>query len=489
MKTPLIKTRLSKTLRKEDGQALIITLISFTVLLGFFGLAVDVGYMFYTKRQLQVAADAAALAGASVLTAGTPTLSLITAAANYDAALNGITTGVTVTWPYTPQSLCANCTSNNFVEVVVSQTKQTGFMSFFGSNPTTVAARAVAFAQNSPGCMFTLNQNGGQSPSGMFLNGNGIFINAPTCAIYIDSPSNSTGNTAGLYVAPSFCAELMAKSIGIVGKPGYSNGSWCFGNGISPTPAGGIVPVADPLAYLPQGTQGACLPSHTAVSCTTVLVGATPTPQCQALGTSPPTALNTTTLSPGNYCACQTSTGTSCTAGAAAISVKTTGITFNPGTYNLNGETYATGGLNIAAGSTNLTYAGVTGTGVTFYMWNGATFSVSGPGSIFSSNGITLTAPGPGGQYPGILFYQDRADNGTAVLGGDFGKLDLEGAIYVPDGNLTFPAVIQVTTLQNNTILVANTIQWSGFLGLFQDYDKATGSGGISPIKTVVLTE
>ena len=80
MKTRLIPTRLSKTLRNEHGQALIITLISFTVLLGFVGLAVDVGYMFYTKRQLQVAADAAALAGASVLTAATPTLSIITTA-------------------------------------------------------------------------------------------------------------------------------------------------------------------------------------------------------------------------------------------------------------------------------------------------------------------------------------------------------------------------------------------------------------------------
>jgi hypothetical protein len=411
--------------------------------------------MFYTKRQLQVAADAAALAGASVLTAATPTLSIITTVANHDAVLNGITTGtngstVTVTWPYAPQNMCANCTSSNFVEVVVSQTKQTGFMSLFGTNPTTVAARAVAFAQNSPGCMFTLNQNGSApNGGGMYLNGAALNVNAPTCAIYIDSPNNTSALDVGTFLGIVFDVTLKAKSIGIVGNPGYSAGTF------TPPPTGGMVPVSDPLAYLTPPATGACLPSHVAY-----------------------VAATNATLSPGNYCASST--------GAPAITVATTGVTFSPGTYILNGEGFATGGLSINAFSTN---AAVTGTGVTFYMYNGASFSISGPGSIITANGITLTAPGPSGQYPGILFYQDRADNGSATLGGYFNKLDLEGAIYVPDGSLTFPAVISATTLQNNTILVANTLQFVGILGLFQDYDKATGSGGISPIKTVVLTE
>ncbi len=454
MKTPLMKTQLGKRLRNESGQALIITIVCLTVLLGFVGFAVDVGYMFYTKRQLQTAADSAALAGASVLTAGTPSLSTITTVANHDAVLNGVTTGsngftVTVTWPYTPASLCSGCSANNFVEVAVSQTQKTGFMSLFGTNPTTVAARAVAFAQNSPGCMFTLNQNGAApNGGGIFLNGLGLFVNAPTCAIYIDSPNN----TSALNVGSSFLASLTAKSVGIVGNPGYNSG---FFTSINPKPVGGMVPVSDPLAYLSPPATGACLPSHVAY-----------------------VAVTGATLSPGNYCASAT--------GAPAITIATTGVTFSPGTYIINGEGFATGGLKINALTTN---AAVTGTGVTFYFYNGATFAISGPGSIFSANGITLTAPGPSSTYAGILFYQDRADNSTATLGGYFGKLDLEGAIYIPDGTISFPAVISATTLQNNTILVANAIQYVGILGFFQDYDKATGSGGISPIKTTVLTE
>ena len=50
-------------LRNEDGQALVITLLSLTILLGFVGLATDVGTLFYTKRQLQIAADSAGHCG------------------------------------------------------------------------------------------------------------------------------------------------------------------------------------------------------------------------------------------------------------------------------------------------------------------------------------------------------------------------------------------------------------------------------------------
>lgn len=466
MKTPLMKAGLVKTtLCNEAGQALILSLLTLTILLGFVGLAADVGTLFYSKRQLQTAADAAALAGASTLTTNTPALSTITTVANNDATLNGVTNGtngftVSVTWPYTPQSMCSNCVANNFVEVTVSQTQKTFFQSLFTGNPVTVAARAVAFAQNSPGCMFTLDQNGSDpNGGGIFLNGLGLFVNAPTCAMYIDS--NSSNN--GLSVGSSFLASVTAKSIGIVGNPGYSSG---FFTSINPKPVGGIVPVADPLAYLTPPATGACLPSHVAVTCASNTC------------TSASGAALGATLSPGNYCASAT--------GAPAILVKTTGITFSPGTYIINGETFAAGGLTINAVSAN---AAATGTGVTFYFYNGATFNISGPGSIFSANGVTLTAPGPTSPYAGILFYQDRADNSTGTLGGYFGKLDLEGAIYIPDGTLSFPAVISATTLQNNTILVAKSIQFVGILGLFTDYDKATGSGGISPIKTVVLTE
>lgn len=49
------------------GQILVLVALSLIVLLGFAALAIDVGYFYHTKNQLQGAADAAALAGALAL--------------------------------------------------------------------------------------------------------------------------------------------------------------------------------------------------------------------------------------------------------------------------------------------------------------------------------------------------------------------------------------------------------------------------------------
>ncbi len=51
-------------IKNENGQSLIMVALCLTVLLGFVAIAVDYGYLAYQKRQLQNAADAAALAGA-----------------------------------------------------------------------------------------------------------------------------------------------------------------------------------------------------------------------------------------------------------------------------------------------------------------------------------------------------------------------------------------------------------------------------------------
>src|SRR6516164_3968761 len=57
-------------LRADEGQALVTVALALTVLLGFTGLAVDMGVLRYEKRLQQTAADAAAIAGASNLPFG-----------------------------------------------------------------------------------------------------------------------------------------------------------------------------------------------------------------------------------------------------------------------------------------------------------------------------------------------------------------------------------------------------------------------------------
>ena len=66
MKAPKRK-RFRKALRGQDGQALIFMILAMFVLIGFAGLAIDVGRVYVAQRQLQQAVDAAALvAGADL---------------------------------------------------------------------------------------------------------------------------------------------------------------------------------------------------------------------------------------------------------------------------------------------------------------------------------------------------------------------------------------------------------------------------------------
>ena len=53
--------------KSEAGQAVIFTAVAMVALMGFAGLAVDMGLMRYEKRAQQSAADGAAIAGADEL--------------------------------------------------------------------------------------------------------------------------------------------------------------------------------------------------------------------------------------------------------------------------------------------------------------------------------------------------------------------------------------------------------------------------------------
>ena len=50
--------------KDDKGQVLVLTALCMTMLLGFMAFAVDMGLLFHTKRNIQIAADAAAIAGA-----------------------------------------------------------------------------------------------------------------------------------------------------------------------------------------------------------------------------------------------------------------------------------------------------------------------------------------------------------------------------------------------------------------------------------------
>ncbi len=226
--------KLARKLRDESGQAMVLTLLCMTCLLGFVGLAADVGTLFYAKRNLQIAADSAAIAGAAELNYGD-----VTAAAQAAAAQNGVTIGTNggaVTINLTPVS-GAYAGQAGYVEAIVSQNQPTFFMKMFGIASQTVTARAVATLGNSHSCIYTLGATG----VGIGLTGNAD-MSLTNCGVVVDSSSNDALSLTGN-------VTLDAQSIGIVGKVN-ENGNIH----VSPTPVTGIAPVGDPLAWLPKPT-------------------------------------------------------------------------------------------------------------------------------------------------------------------------------------------------------------------------------------------
>jgi Flp pilus assembly protein TadG len=232
-----------KILRDESGQTLIFVALSLTCILGFVGLATDVGTLFHAKRNMQIAADAAAIAGAAELPYGTTDM---TTSAQDASAQNGITNGVNsavVTVNPTPTSGVYEGLTG-YVEAIVSQPQPTFFMQLFKRTSMTVAARAVATNGASNGCVYTL----GTSGTGILLNGT-VNLTAVSCSI-TDNSSN-----AGSALLANGSVTLDAQSIGVVGGV-LNNGS----NHLTPTPVTGIAPVSNPLAFLtPPPDPGGCV--------------------------------------------------------------------------------------------------------------------------------------------------------------------------------------------------------------------------------------
>ena len=77
------------TIANEKAQVTIMTAVALAVLLGLVAFATDIGLFLIAKRQMQTAADSAAMAGAAEIRYDD-----VVTAARADAAQNGFTDGV-----------------------------------------------------------------------------------------------------------------------------------------------------------------------------------------------------------------------------------------------------------------------------------------------------------------------------------------------------------------------------------------------------------
>jgi len=260
---------------RESGQALVFVGLSLVVLTAVVGLAIDMGYLRYTKRRLQTAADSAAIAGASELNNG----NYRTAALN-DSKSNGFqngVNGVTVN-PHNPPvdpPFAGRLDERTFVEVQVQQNAPTFFMRIFGVNHASISATAVAQLASSRGCIYALGLLNGITVQGD--------VNAPNCGV-LDNAILSVGGGC-----------ITASSIGVVLR--------LLGGCTNPPPVVGIDPAGDPLGYLTPPAVGGCTFTNMVVN-----------------------SAARTTLNPATYCG-----------GITVAKANRGDIVFNPGLYILDG--------------------------------------------------------------------------------------------------------------------------------------------------------
>jgi hypothetical protein len=359
----------------ESGQTLIVSALAMTCLFGFIALATDVGIMMRQKRQVQTAADAAAIAGAlESKFLGTGATTAIVAAAKAASAQNGYTdgsNGVTVT-VNPPPLYGPHAGVSGYIEAIVSIQQPTLFMGMFGIASLTPTARAVATSGGGAanGCVYILSPNA--SPA-MELQCS-FTVSAPNCGVIVDSNANGALDFTG------GGGSLSAGSVGVVGTcTGHCSDS-------TPAPVQGIVAASDPLANLPMPdpTQ-----NPLAASCTVPNAG---------------------TKNAGTLTGTVSGSGVVCYTGNVTLN----NVTLNGGTFVFTGDVSLSGNVSSS----------------------GATIDINS-GTLSINTGTTLNLLAPTfGTYNGIALMQPMGNTNQITIQKGDASGTVNGIIYAPGAEL-----------------------------------------------------
>jgi Flp pilus assembly protein TadG len=379
-----------RILRDENGQALVLTALCGSVLLGFMALALDVGVLYHQKRGLQTAADAAALAGALdyLYTQNTDHAKTTACAA---ATKNGFS-GTCSTGSCndgTSTKICVNSapvygpnagtSTGTFWEAIVEKPTPTIFHG--GSSP--VIARAVAGTPtNGQACIWLMRT------SGNALDVQGSYdIEAPDCGIYVNS------NTSDAMSVTGNSGTINTPFVDVVGNSSLQH----IPNGVTPTMNSGVR--KSPWGNINGPTNSDCQAGNTvtgnAISSSTTIPSPINGVVCFS-GSSP--KISGTMTFPGS------------TSGTVyyfqnGVTINTgANVTFGSGSYNVNTKTFSnTSGAMLDIGS--------------------GTFS-QGSNSV-----LNIYSP-TSGSYDGIALFQPASN--TNLLKVQFGSNNqvLDGYIY-----------------------------------------------------------
>jgi len=415
----------------ESGQVLVLVALSLTLLMGAMALAIDVGFVRFQQRQLQTAADAAAIAAglelgncnntvcANMQTAAATALkedgittTTITPTANQCTV--STTSGLAMIINVAPCVLGASDPNNgntHMAEVVLTQPQRTFFGGIIGVRTWNLVARAEAGdsyinANTSGGnCLYTNGLAFNSSDGTFVLNSCGIYDNGNLQTDNGDSVTASTFLYYGTW-SPNNC---------------NSSCTWNIGGSNTP-PAHTTSPQSNPLASLTP-------PSQPATSTTN-----TQTPNSGA------------TLQPGYY-----PNGFNLNSNVS--------VTLNAGLY------YMGGSINVNSGAT------LTGTGVELYFVNGSLQPNSG-------STLQLTAPATTSSTAGTtanMLVWEASSNGSGMTIDTGSSSYFNGIIYLPTQTLTLNSGSGVTI---NNGATATALDVNNMIVDDNETFKINGSGG-----------
>lgn len=358
------------------GNALVIAGAALPLVIGSAGLATDTIQWALWKRQLQRAADSAALAGVYNRVANNGSYASVSTTVTDDLTRHN-QTKIALLSGYPAIDYPSGTNWTNPVRVQLAIKEKLGFSSVFMANPPTITATATA-ATIATGvyCVVSLVDN---SSTGIKATGNGD-INLGCGMI-----TNSTSLTAAIATGSS---EVNATPVAAVGDIQDSD-NW---GGAELLPF--TVKQTDPFA-------GVSVPAFTA---------------CQ--GGSNAIRVN----NPGDVLDRSTDTGTQC---VSDINVG--------GTLKLGSATYIIDGGNFSAGA----QAKISCTGCTIVLTNSDSSMTPTIGTVDINGGAQINMSAPtSGTFNNLLFYQDRrAPKSTTTVNKINGNsLSLmSGALYFPN--------------------------------------------------------
>ena len=206
---------LFRTHSSRRGSVAIQVGILMTVLIGMASLGTEIPFLIYKQRQMQNAADAAALGAAVALTRGYPMpisaeAKGIAAALGFVIAQSGVTVAIN-----NPPKAGAYTANAGAVEVIVSQPLTLIMAGLFGTSLFNASARAVAL-QGASGTFCVLATDANSATAVAIGNGASVTLNG--CGLAVNAAGSAALSATG-------GSSLTAQSVSASGQVSVSGGA------------------------------------------------------------------------------------------------------------------------------------------------------------------------------------------------------------------------------------------------------------------------